>query len=653
IGADLIANLAIKAEGKSLSTSEETNLIANDVELNAEENLNLKGEVKALAIAIEAGSIAIEADILAVNSVAFKASKDARFKDSMVGSNKSDIDSIELVTLATEFNIKDFSITAEKTTIEDTTIEVNELNFELGKVDSNNFKLLADSANISYESWNDNNSQWNIGTLELIGKQLSTQNGNWLFNTGNIHATDLTLRESALFSYIADVQAVNLSANESTIYTEKLLLAVAQSLSSIGDRWKILPFSTQSETAAAGTFLLSAAETEFTGSVIQADNFSLTGADSEFNHTEILANTIKLEGQYLSTNEDTLWIANDSINLVTTTADLNNTIKTSSIKIAAENAEVSGHWLISENANISSNQSLNLEALELTANSFVASFEDGAWDDLLVKTNNSDITANNLLISQGTIESTQLSVSAKALTLDENTWLGAHDAIIAADQLNNSGTLLAADELQLNTRKINNQGDIASFAQVNINSSETLNNHGKIISSQLVIDSANITNTNSISSDKLALDYQTIQNTESANLASNNAIYTAKTNTASFTNYGTQIASDSMQWLTAETSSGSYTNAGLLTGTNINFSGLNNVQNGQLIDGNIKGTIHALTNSDAEAIANEGTITIGAEEFTQLGTIKANQLNITRNDFHNEGAIYSHQFNVDPTEKFT
>jgi hypothetical protein len=274
IGADLIANLAITATAESIETTEETNLIANKIGLGAQENINLNGEIKALEINIEAETIVSEADLLAINSLMINAEKEATFKNSDIGSTETDIKTIELVIQNTNFNIPTFNITAEKTLIEEVTIEVNDLIFNLGDAVTNNFKLFSETATLNYENWNDESSQWNIGELVLIGKKLTTQYGDWLFNDGSISATDLVFKESTLFSYGAEISAENLNSNESDIYTEKLDVTVSQSLTSIGDHWRILPFSEQSEALQAGYFTLNAEEANFTDSIIQAKYYT-------------------------------------------------------------------------------------------------------------------------------------------------------------------------------------------------------------------------------------------------------------------------------------------------------------------------------------------------------------------------------------------
>ena len=651
ISADLIANLAISAKAGAIETTEETNLIANKIDLNAEKNIHLNGEMKALELNVEAETIVSEADLLAINALAINAKKEAIFKNSAIGATNADIKTIELEILNASFNAPTLSIETEKTLIENATIEVNDLTFNLGDAITNNFKLFSEIATINYENWNDNNSQWNIGKLALSGKKLTSQNGSWLFNDGSINATDLILKESTLFSYNANITAANLSSNNSAIYTEKLTLTISQALKSIGDRWRILPFSEQSEILDAGTLKLTAAASEFTGSVIQADNLLLNSGRSQFSQTDVFTNTISIEGNELVTDTDSLWVANNSVNLSTTITDLNHAIKTSNIQLEATKADLSGRWLIAENSTINSATSLNIAGLELSADSLIMSFEDGVWDDLVIKSSASNITAKNTLrVSSGTIESGQLSVAADVLTLDEKTWIGANNTNITADRLNNSGTLLAAGELQLNTREIINNGVVASFDKLNITSSEALNNHGKIISDQLVIDSARITNTNSISSENFELNYQSLENKDKAVIVSSNAMYTAKTNTANFANYGTQIASDSIQWLTEGASSGRYINAGLLTGSSLNFTGLNQVTNGVLIDGVMKGTMQAVASSEEEGA--QGQLSIGTEAFTQLGTIEADDININRNSFHNEGKIFTEKLTATIKDEF-
>ncbi|HCM06485.1 MAG TPA: hypothetical protein DIC30_10790, partial [Oceanospirillales bacterium] len=113
-----------------------------------------------------------------------------------------------------------------------------------------------------------------------------------------------------------------------------------------------------------------------------------------------------------------------------------------------------------------------------------------------------------------------------------------------------------------------------------------------------------------------------------------------------------------MSWLTLQDLSGSYINAGLLSGNAVNFAGLKTVQNGLLIDGKIKGTIQALKINDIEetklgVFPIVGTLTLGKEEFIQLGTIEANKIDINRNDFHNEGIIYSDKLNANTETVFT
>ncbi|MBL4799488.1 MAG: filamentous hemagglutinin N-terminal domain-containing protein [Oleispira sp.] len=654
IGADLIANLAIKAKGESISTSEETNLIANKIDLYAEKNINLNGDIKALELGIKADTIVSAADLLAINSLVIAANKEVFLKDSTLGSKQSNIETSELIISNVDFNVSMFNIKATKSLIEDTTIDVDSLGFDLGNIVSNNLKLFANTAVINYENWNDAESQWNISDLYLAGKQLETKSSSWLISKGDLNVADLSFTDSILFSYETQITANNFSSNNSKYYAEKLTLNIAETLSSIDDHWKILPFSDESELLTAGSFHITSEKIQLSGSIIQTDKYEQKAKETTFSNTGIAANTLNIASDILLTDADTLWIANNKIDITAQQAQLKGTIKTTDINLVSDNSDLSGQWLVADTVIIDVDETLNLKNMGITSKALVTSFEQGTWDNLIVKTQTSNISANNnLILIKATLESEIFTVDTEQLQIDSNSWLGANEMRIDTDVLTNHGTLLTANKLELNSRQIDNFGEIASFETININNEEALKNEGRIIANDLLITTHELINRNSIGSQNLELVYQNVTNSDEAVLSSQNAIYKAKTNTASFTNYGTQIASDSMSWLTLAGSSGRYINAGLLSGTQVNFTGLNTVQNGLLIDGEIKGTIQALTNNDNEEALIEGTLTIGAEEFTQLGTIKANQVSITRSSFHNEGTIHSDQFSADTAVEFT
>ena len=64
----------------------------------------------------------------------------------------------------------------------------------------------------------------------------------------------------------------------------------------------------------------------------------------------------------------------------------------------------------------------------------------------------------------------------------------------------------------------------------------------------------------------------------------------------------------------------------------------------------MKGTMQAVASSEEEGA--QGQLSIGTEAFTQLGTIEADDININRNSFHNEGKIFTEKLTATIKDEF-
>ncbi|MEH6450874.1 MAG: filamentous hemagglutinin N-terminal domain-containing protein, partial [Oleispira sp.] len=614
IGADLIANQKISLQGENISTSQETNLISNSLEISATKKAEIHGELKALDIRIEAGETENTADILAVNNLDIVVAGKNQHSDARIAADIGTINSHENEFTDVILSFNELAISSLVSDFKRVNAQLQSTELNLGEFKSSDFILNADTVNLAFSNWQDSRSQFNINQYKAVGQEAIVNESNWVFSNGSVDISGLTLNDSRVYSLESVINSNALNISKSEVLSNDLKI--------------------------------NADELNLSSSQLQAQTATLNADNAALNDSTIAAVNLAIKSDAIfNMDVNSVAVVTENVTIDANDLRLKGSIKANYLSINAEQADFEGIWQVSEVVDVDVATVADINNLAVGSNAFSLNAVNGQWDNLLLQAETATLTTtDNLELKNSTIEAATSNITANHFSTDENTWIGANTNQITAIDLTNGGTILSAEQLTLDvTNKVTNVGELASFSAANISASE-LENSGVITSNELALESAKINNAGTVSATNLDITYQELRNQAEAKLLASEATYTALGNAALFENYGEQVAVNAVQWLQSDSAdnSGQFVNTGKLQGNALNFAGLESV-----------------SNSLTGVILSNGTVDIGNEEFIQKGRIDSANLNITRTTqgvagaFSNQGEMFADQLTINSKADLT
>tara|TARA_B100001109_G_scaffold4202_1_gene3288 strand:+ start:45613 stop:56226 length:10614 start_codon:yes stop_codon:yes gene_type:complete len=636
INDDLIANQSISVIGRSITTADTSSLTTQKIDIDADGQVTLSGQTKSLALTIDANTVDSTSNILALETADINASDKITLTDGEIGAAEIILAADDVILNGASFSANQLSAEAENWQQQYTNVEVGD------------FSLTADYVTFMESEIVTNNLLMNAATMEAETTELSGQSGelnttsanfssaHWVFNNSQIDAYGLSLDGSLIMSYDGDIKSAELTSKNSQYISENLDIQIDGALISNNDIFQILPFNDSGDTE-TGTLTMTSGSAEFTDTGISAKGYTLVTDQANLNSSYITAADIDLNNTTTELTGGTQLSAINSINVEATDFDSEAIFMADTININSNASDLSGQYIAENSIKLDTIGDIRVNDALISAQDISLSGDDIAISATTLNSAglqtesvaDTEVTASNII-------SEDIALNAGGnIDTDKNTALNALTLTAQAYAIDNAGDMIAYDEIHLDSSLLQNSGDIVSYTQALVETSQQLLNNGNLVSVDLDISTSTLGNHGNISADNLALIYQNISNNSGAEIASGNASFTARTDSATFTNNGTHTITGDLTWngpgsaTGAATNAGYYNNNGLLQGINLHFDGLQSVSNGS-------------TEDSSATISAQNSLLIGNEDFSQNGIISADSIRITKTDddnFANDGTI--------------